>query len=174
MIPPESEVGFTTYLHFSSPCPLGGALLGEGMRLDPGSMETERKKTVQKRVINTTKGPEAKGPYSTVVCHGNIAYVSGQGTLDPATGQFVRGSIEEQTERVLENLKLILEEIGSGLEYVLKTTVYLSDMDNFAAMNEVYARYMGPNFPARTCIQAGRLPFDMGVEIEVIAEIPEE
>jgi 2-iminobutanoate/2-iminopropanoate deaminase len=137
-------------------------------------MEIERKKTMQKRVINTTKGPAAKGPYSTVACHGNIAYVSGQGTLDPATGQFVRGSIEAQTERVLESIKLILEEIGSGLECVLKTTVYLSDMDNFSRMNEVYARYMGPNYPARTCIQAGRLPFDMDVEIEVIAEIPEK
>ncbi|NLK07404.1 MAG: hypothetical protein GX316_01730 [Firmicutes bacterium] len=129
---------------------------------------------MRKRVFNPTKGPEAKGPYSTVVCHGNIAYVSGQGTLDPATGEFVRGSIEAQTERVLENLKLILEELGSGLGYVLKTTVYLKDMDDFAAMNDVYDRYMGPKFPARTCIQAGRLPFDMGVEIEAIAEIPEK
>ena len=129
---------------------------------------------MKKRVLQVTKGPEAKGPYSTVVCHGDIAYVSGQGTIDPATGQLERGSIEAQTKRVLENVKLILEEIGSGLEYVLKTTVYLADMDDFAAMNEVYAGYMGPNFPARTCIQAGRLPFDMGVEIEVIAEIPEK
>ncbi|NLJ85609.1 MAG: reactive intermediate/imine deaminase [Firmicutes bacterium] len=128
---------------------------------------------MKKRAINTTKGPEAKGPYSTVVCLGNIAYVSGQSALDPATGQFVRGTIEEQTAQVLENIKVILEEIGSGLQYVLKTTVYLSDMDDFSRMNEVYARYMGPDYPARTCIQAGRLPFDIDVEIEVVAEIPQ-
>ena len=85
----------------------------------------------------------------------------------------MRGTIEEQTAQVLENIKVILEEIGSGLQYVLKTTVYLSDMDDFSRMNEVYARYMGPDYPARTCIQAGRLPFDIDVEIEVVAEIPQ-
>lgn len=126
-----------------------------------------------KKVINTSRGPAAKGPYSTVVICNGIAYVSGQGPVDPDSGEFVTGSIEAQTERVLENIKIILEEIGSGLEHVLKATVYLANMEDFSAMNEVYARYMGPNYPARTCIQAGRLPFDIGVEIEVVAEVPE-
>lgn len=126
-----------------------------------------------KKTYITKKGPKAKGPYSTVVISGSTAYISGQGPIDPATGAVVDGDIQEQTRQVLENIKTILGEIGLGMHHVLKTTVFLKDMDDFAAMNEVYAEYMGPNFPARTCIQAGRLPFDIGVEIEAIAEIPQ-
>ncbi len=126
-----------------------------------------------KRVFNTKKGPKALGPYSTVVIQENTAYVSGQGPIVPDTGEIVKGSIEDQTEQVLENIKIILAEVGSGMEHILKSTVYLSDMDDFSRMNEVYGKYMGPAYPARTCIQAGRLPFDIAVEIEVIAEIPE-
>jgi len=127
---------------------------------------------MRKQTFNTQRGPQAKGPYSTVAFLGPLAFVSGQGPVDPATGEFVNGPVEKQTRQVMENIKTILEEIGSGLQHVLKSTVYLSDMDDFEKMNEVYAEYMGPDFPARTCIQAGRLPFDIAVEIEVIAHVP--
>jgi len=133
----------------------------------------EEEKHMGKRVYNTKKGPEAKGPYSTVAISGNTAYVAGQGPVDPQTGEVVKGSIEAQTERVLENIKSILEEIGSDLQHVLKTTVYLSDISNFSRMNEVYAGYLGPDYPARTCIEAARLPLDIDIEIEVIAEVPD-
>jgi 2-iminobutanoate/2-iminopropanoate deaminase len=130
-----------------------------------------------KQAISTTAAPAAIGPYSQAVKVGNLLYTSGQIPLDPATGQMVAGGIAEQTTRVLENLKAVLAEAGLDFPNVVKTTVFLQDMNDFAAMNEIYARYMAPAGvvpPARSTVQVARLPKDSLVEIEVIAmETPE-
>lgn len=122
-----------------------------------------------KTVVAADKAPKAIGPYSQAIAHNGTLYVSGQIPLDPATGQLVEGGIAAQTERVLENLKAVLEAGGSGLDGVLKTTVYIKDMGEFAAMNEVYARYFAEKPPARSTIEAARLPRDVRVEIDAIA-----
>lgn len=124
-----------------------------------------------RKVITTEKAPKAIGPYSQAIVHNGIAYLSGQIPLDPATGQIVEGDIAAQTERVLENIKAVLEAAGSTLGRVLKTTVFLRDMADFAKMNEVYGRYLGETSPARSTIQAARLPRDVSVEIDCIAEL---
>lgn len=124
-----------------------------------------------RKTVSTERAPKAIGPYSQAVVHGGIAYLSGQIPLDPATGEMVGGGIAEQTERVLENLKAVLEACGSGLEQVLKTTVYLADMGEFPRMNEVYGRYFPGEAPARATVQAARLPKDARVEIECIAAV---
>ena len=124
-----------------------------------------------KKTIHTDKGPAAIGPYSQAVVHNGTAYVSGMGPLDPATGQLVRGDIAAQTERTIENLRLVLDACGSSLDGVLKTTVYLQDMNDFARMNEVYSRFFGASRPARATIQAARLPLDILVEIDAIAAV---
>ncbi len=121
------------------------------------------------KIISTPAAPQAIGPYSQAVEHHGIVYLSGQIPLDPATGAMVHGGIIEQTERVLENLKAVLEAAGSNLCRVMKTTVYLADMNEFTAMNEVYARYFPSNPPARATVQAARLPRDARVEIDCIA-----
>lgn len=126
---------------------------------------------MEKQVFNSTKGPKARGPYSSATILGNLVFVSGQGPIDPATDKFVGETVEEQTRRVLENIKIILEEVGSSLDKVLKCNVYLSDMNDFQKMNGVYAEFFSQNPPARTTIQAGRLPFDIKVEIECIASL---
>ena len=125
----------------------------------------------QKRVVETGGAPKAIGPYSQAIVHGGIVYCSGQIPLDPATGQIVEGGIAEQTVRVLENLKAVLEAAGSSLDGVLKTTVFLKDMAEFAPMNEVYGRYFHVNPPARATVEAARLPRDARVEIECIAAL---
>ena len=127
-----------------------------------------------KQIISTPHAPAAIGPYSQAVVHAGIVYASGQIPLDPATGILVEGGIASQTMRVLENLKAVLEAAGSSFDRVLKTTVYLADMNEFAAMNEVYARYFasGANAksaPARATVEAARLPRDARVEIDCIA-----
>ena len=122
-----------------------------------------------KRIIKTEDAPKAIGPYSQAVVAGGFVFASGQIPTDPATGQFVEGGISEQTRQVLRNLSKVLEAAGTGLERVVKTTVFLADMDDFAAMNEVYARFFGENPPARSTVQAARLPRDARVEIDVIA-----
>ena len=122
-----------------------------------------------KEIISTDKAPAPVGPYSPVVAFDKLIFVSGQGPLDTETKQLVTGTIQEETRVTLENIKNILEDIGSSMENVLKVTAYLGDMDNFFAFNEVYAEYFPSDPPARTCIQAGRLPFDIKVEIDVIA-----
>lgn len=122
-----------------------------------------------KQIVQTESAPKAIGPYSQAVVHGGIAYLSGQIPLDPATGQIVEGDIAAQTARVLDNLRAVLEASGSGLGKVLKTTVYLQDMTEFPKMNEVYARYFAENPPARSTVQAARLPRDVKVEIDAIA-----
>jgi 2-iminobutanoate/2-iminopropanoate deaminase len=120
---------------------------------------------------STEKAPKAIGPYSQAVVHNGVAYLSGQIPLDPATNQLVEGDIAVQTERVLENLKAVLEACGASLESVLKTTVFLKDMSDFPKMNEVYGRYFASNPPARSTVQAARLPRDVSVEIDAIASV---
>jgi len=124
-----------------------------------------------KKVIATEKAPRAIGPYSQAVIWNGLAYLSGQIPLDPATNQLVEGDIAAQTERVLENLKAVLEVCGASLEGVLKTTVYLKDMGEFPQMNEVYARYFPENAPARATVEAARLPRDVRVEIDAVAVV---
>jgi 2-iminobutanoate/2-iminopropanoate deaminase len=126
-----------------------------------------------KHVISTEDAPKAIGPYSQAIVYNGIAYCSGQIPLDPATGVIVAGGVAEQTTRVLENLKAVLEACGSSLDNVLKTTVFLKDMGEFAAMNEVYGRYFHTNPPARATVEAARLPRDVRVEIECVAALLE-
>jgi len=122
-----------------------------------------------KSVVCTDAAPAAVGPYSQGIRVGNLLLVSGQLPLDPATGAFVEGGIEEQTARCLENLKAILAQAGIGMDSVVKTTVFLADMDDFAAMNKVYASYFKTDPPARSAFQVARLPKNGQVEIEAIA-----
>lgn len=122
-----------------------------------------------KKIIETANAPKAIGPYSQAVAHNGLVYVSGQIPLDPSTNNLLDGDIAVQTAQVLENLKAILEAAGSSLDRVLKTTVYLRDMNEFSQMNEVYARYFTANWPARATVQAARLPKDVRVEIDCIA-----
>lgn len=124
-----------------------------------------------KKIVATDGAPKAIGPYSQAVIHNGIAYLSGQIPLDAATGQLVEGDIAAQTERVLENLKAVLEASGGSLATVLKTTVFLRDMGDFPKMNEVYSRYFPENPPARSTVQAAKLPRDVMVEIDAIAAI---
>jgi 2-iminobutanoate/2-iminopropanoate deaminase len=122
-----------------------------------------------KKIIATERAPKAIGPYSQAIVHNGLAYLSGQIPLDPTTGQLVEADIVPQTTRVLENLKAVLEACGSSLDQVVKTTVYIQDMGEFAKMNEIYAQYFSQNPPARSTIQAARLPRDVRVEIDAIA-----
>ena len=122
-----------------------------------------------KQIIQTDRAPQAIGPYSQAVKARGFVYASGQIPIDPATGQFVAGGIREQTEQVLKNVAALLEASGSGLDKVVKTTVFLADMEEFAAMNEVYARFFSSEPPARATVQAAGLPRNAKVEIEVIA-----
>lgn len=123
-----------------------------------------------KKVIATANAPKAIGPYSQAIVHNGIAYLSGQIPLDPTTNQIVEGDVAVQTERVLENIKAVLGAAGSDLDRVLKTTVFLRDMADFARMNEIYGRYFVESSPARSTIQAARLPRDVSIEIDCIAE----
>ena len=122
-----------------------------------------------KEVVSTEKAPGAIGPYSQAVKAGGMIFCSGQIPIDPATGEFVEGGVAEQTDQVFKNLIAVLEAGGSSLDGVVKTTVFLADMNDFAAMNEVYAKYFDSNKPARATVQAARLPRDAKVEIECIA-----
>lgn len=122
-----------------------------------------------KEIISTDKGPKAIGPYSQAIKAGGFVFTAGQVAFDPATGQLVEGDVARQTARVLDNLKAIIEAAGSSLDRAVKTTVYLKDMNDFAAMNEVYARYFPKIPPARSTVEAARLPRDVRVEIDLIA-----
>lgn len=122
-----------------------------------------------KSVISTDKAPGAIGPYSQAVVANGIVYCSGQIPIDPLTGGFVEGGIREQTVQVLKNLSAVLEAAGSSIDNVLKTTVFLSDMNDFSAMNDVYAEFFGGSKPARATVQAAKLPRDARVEIECVA-----
>jgi 2-iminobutanoate/2-iminopropanoate deaminase len=119
--------------------------------------------------IQTDHAPQAIGPYSQAIKANGFVFASGQIPLDPATMRIVEGGIEEQTARVLDNLMAVLDAAGSSLDRVVKTTVYLADMSEFAAMNEIYARYFGATKPARATVQVSRLPRDVKVEIDVVA-----
>jgi len=122
-----------------------------------------------KEIIATERAPRAIGPYSQAVRTGNLIFASGQIPIDPATGEFVSGGVAEQTEQVLRNLTAVFEAAEVGLDQVVKTTVFLADMEDFTAMNEVYGRFFGENPPARATVQAARLPRDARVEIDAIA-----
>lgn len=122
-----------------------------------------------KEVISTQHGPKAIGPYSQAVRANGFIFISGQVAFDPATSQLVEGDIAAQTDRVLQNLKGIVEAAGSLLDKAVKTTVFLKDMNDFAKMNEVYARYFPANAPARSTVEVARLPRDVRVEIDLIA-----
>ena len=121
--------------------------------------------------IHTDHAPAAIGPYSQAIAVDGWVFCSGQIPLDPATGELLTGSVAEQTDLVLENLTRVLEEAGSSLDHVVKTTVFLSDMNTFAEMNEVYARHFGDHRPARAAVQAGALPKFCDVEIECVARL---
>ncbi len=124
-----------------------------------------------KKIIKTDRAPGAIGPYSQAVRAGDLVFASGQIPIDPATGEFVGPGIAEQTEQVLRNLSAVFEAAGVGMNQVVKTTVFLVDMNDFTVMNEVYGRFFGEEPPARATVQAARLPRDAKVEIEAIAVI---
>src|SRR5271155_3718616 len=124
-----------------------------------------------KKIISTDRAPKAIGPYSQAVVTNGFAFLSGQIPLDPATNQMIEGDITAQTERVFENMKGLLEACGSSLGQVVKTTVFIKDMGEFATINETYSRYFPENPPARSTVEAARLPRDVRVEIDCIAAV---
>jgi len=121
------------------------------------------------RSISTDRAPKAIGPYSQGIATGELLFLSGQVPLDPATGSLLKGTVQEEVARVLENLKAVLEAAGSGLDRVVRTTVFLTDLGDFEAMNEVYGRYFGAVRPARSTVQVTALPRGARVEIDAIA-----
>jgi 2-iminobutanoate/2-iminopropanoate deaminase len=126
---------------------------------------------MNKQIIHTEKAPAAIGPYSQAIKAGNLLFISGQVPFNPETMEIVEGGVEAQTARVLENLKAILAEAGASFDNVVKTTVFIKDMNEFGAINEIYAKYFGENKPARACVEVARLPRDVKVEIEAIAVV---
>jgi endoribonuclease L-PSP, putative len=124
---------------------------------------------MEKLIVKTDKAPGAIGPYSQGMQVGDLVFTSGQIPLNPATGELVTGDIKKATIQSLENVKAILEEAGTSLDKVVKTTVFVKDLKDFAAVNEVYGSYFTVNQPARSCVEVSRLPMDSLVEIEVIA-----
>lgn len=124
-----------------------------------------------RKIVATTKAPAAIGPYAQANVLGNLVFTSGQIPLVPETGEVVEGGIAEQTKQVFANLQAVLEEAGSGLDKVIKTTCFLKDMNDFAAVNEVYGGYFEGEYPSRSAVQVAKLPKDVMIEIEVIAYI---
>ena len=124
-----------------------------------------------KEIIATEKAPAAIGPYSQAVKVGNLLFTSGMIPIDPATNTLVEGGIEVQAERALENVKALLEASGTSLDKVVKTVVFIKDMNDFAKVNEIYAKYFTENFPAISCVEVARLPKDVLIEMEAIAEV---
>ena len=124
-----------------------------------------------KEAFQTDKAAVTGGPYSQAIIHDGIIYLSGQGPIDPRTNQVVPGTIEQETELTLENIRIILEEAGSSLGKVLQVSAYLVNMREYGRFNDIYKKYFPENAPARSCIQAARLPFDIRVEIDAIAYI---
>ncbi|QQL49188.1 RidA family protein [Mucilaginibacter ginkgonis] len=124
-----------------------------------------------KSIIYTKNAPEPIGPYSQAVKTGNLLFVSGQIPADPATGEIVSGGIEAETTMVMKNLQAILTEAGAGFEHVIKTTIFLKNMGDFAAVNAIYGSYFTADFPARETVQAAALPKNVNVEISVIADL---
>lgn len=124
-----------------------------------------------RKVVSTKKAPAAIGPYAQANIVGNLVFTSGQVPLDPETGLLVEGGIEEQTRQSLMNVKAVLEEAGTGMDKVIKTTCFLQNMEDFAKMNEVYASFFDGDYPSRSAFQVGKLPKDALIEIEAIAYI---
>ena len=124
-----------------------------------------------KKCFLTQKGPKAIGPYSTAVISGDTCYMSGMLPVVPAEGKLKEGSPADQAQQVFENMKTVLEEMGLSMNDVLKTTVFLSDLGNFAAINEVYGKYFGPDYPARSCFQVSALPMGSTIEVEAIVAV---
>ncbi len=122
-----------------------------------------------KKCFCTEKGPKAVGPYSTAVVAGDTVYLSGMIPLDPASNKIVEGGIEAQATRCLENIKIVLEEMGMGMENAVKVTVYMTNLADFAAVNAIYKEWFGPAYPARSCVQVAALPLGAQIEIEVTA-----
>lgn len=122
-----------------------------------------------KRIIKTEQAPAAIGPYSQAIVANGFVYAAGQIPLDPRTGQLVPGDIRIQTKRVMENIRAVLDAAGSSMDKVVKTTVFLRDLNDFGIMNEIYGEYFKENPPARSTVQVGKLPREAGVEIEVVA-----
>ena len=122
-----------------------------------------------KEIISTDKAPAAIGPYSQAVCVGDMIFTSGMIPINPEDGTLCTGTIEEQADRALSNLKALVEESGSSLDKVIKMTVFIKNMDDFAKVNEVYASYFTDKYPARSCVEVARLPKDVLIEIEAIA-----
>jgi 2-iminobutanoate/2-iminopropanoate deaminase len=125
--------------------------------------------TIMKNVIKTDKAPQAIGPYSQAIEVNGMVYTSGVVPIDPATGEVVNGDIKVQATRVFDSMKALLEAAGSSCEDVVKTTVFIKDMNDFAALNEIYATYFTGAFPARSCVEVARLPKDVLIEMEAIA-----
>lgn len=123
-----------------------------------------------KKVIATDKAPSAIGPYSQAIEFNGMIFTSGVIPIDPATGELVEGTAAEQAEQALSNLKALLEAAGSSTDKVIKTTVFIKNMDDFANINEVYAKYFTGDYPARSCVEVARLPKDVQIEVEAIAE----
>ncbi len=123
----------------------------------------------EKKVFETDKAAVLGGPYSQAVIHNGLIYISGQGPIDPQTNELTLGTVEQEAQLTLENIRTILEEAGSSLDKVLQVTVFLLDMKEYGRFNEVYRRYFQKDLPARTCVQAGKLPFGIRVEIDAIA-----
>lgn len=121
-----------------------------------------------KKCFLTQNGPKAIGPYSTAVIHGDTCYLSGVIPVVPATGKLAEGDAAVQARQVFENMKTILGELGSSLDKVLKTTVFMQDLGAFGAVNEVYAEYFGPDYPARSCVEVSKLPMGAQVEVEAV------
>ena len=134
-------------------------------------MDMEDFQMGERKAFQTDKAGVTGGPYSQAIIHDGLIYVSGQGSVDPETNELKPGTIEEEAELALTNLRIILEEAGSSMDRVLKVTAFLLDMAEFGRFNEVYKRYFQKDLPARTCIQAGGLPMGIRVELEAIASI---
>ena len=124
-----------------------------------------------KQCFLTQRGPRAIGPYSTAVIAGGVCYLSGMIPVDPATGSLASGGIEEQARQVFENMKAVLEEMDLSMADILKTTVFLTDLNDFGAVNEIYAAYFGPDYPARSCVQVSALPMGAKIEVEAVASL---
>ena len=124
-----------------------------------------------KQCFLTRRGPKAIGPYSTAAILDGVCYLSGVIPVDPATGSLASGGIEEQARQVFENMKAVLEEMDLSMADILKTTVFLTDLNDFGAVNEIYAAYFGPDYPARSCVQVSALPMGSQIEVEAVASL---
>ena len=124
-----------------------------------------------KQCFLTQRGPKAIGPYSTAVIQGGVCYLSGMIPVDPSTGKLAAEDVGGQARQVFENMKTVLEEMDLSLANILKTTVFLTDLGSFGAVNEIYATYFGPDYPARSCVQVSALPMGARIEVEAIAAL---